>query len=340
MAVNVSLLEDKTYTPLYYMIINISTITNIDENKVLIRPVTPSEFWLIHIRSLRIISVSTQTVLEEKEDNSGLYYRLLYSCNTSFLNYVENLKIEYMLISCPPSQPEAPECSNEIYVYDMYDEKELMVDHFLTKYCCSLSNKLRTPPHLIFDINKLNDLYESKNELLFWGQSNFPRPLLIRGFTNNKPNYLLKDPYLQWSPPRFWYHQDFMQQIPDNIEGWIKDVLKSFNWDYFKPLLDDKYTADKKDLACVLFDIIYSDYIYYGLCKKLWLKKKSKKDRNLVDLTNEEQVIINFTDIVNSIREMIIGSIAAEDQVIDDEEPEQLLDLTEFSSIFNNILKE
>ncbi len=321
--------------------IDISPSNKLNSNKIILHPITPSELWLVAIKDGPIIySILTKTVLSEKEDDQGLYYRLRTGFKLDFTTYVAKLNIQYMLIGCAKHQEEAPACSNILYVYDMYDTMGSVIDTHLTSRCCQFASNFNRPPHLIKSRTRLNEIYEQEDPLLFWGESRFPRPILLRSYNAIEPVYQLRDPYLQWSPPKFWHQEDFLQTIPSDTEGWIHEILQSFNWDYFYHLIirEGRPIADTQHLAASLFDIIYEDYLYYSICKKIWVDQKEVETNPFIGQTND-QVIVNFTDIVNSIQYTLRHKLARLDlSVLKEKKQASDIDLDEFAPMFNQIL--
>jgi len=324
--------------------INFNPLNNITSHKTLIYPIAPGELWVATIDApYDIYSATTQARLDEKEDDQGLYYRLREGLDNKTLQYLHILKVRYMLIGCSPKQDEAPECSNIFNVYDFYLSDGKVLNAHLADKCCYI-NKFSRPPYLVKSLQKAMEIYLDEPDLLFWGRSKFPRPILVRSFDADQPVYKLMDPYLQWSPPRFWHQEDRMQSIPTDLEGWIDEIIKSFNWEYFYHLVhnDGQPLAEPKHLIAALFDVIYDEYLYYGLCSKLFVQGEKKDPHPQLLGAKKNHVLVNFTDIVNSIQETIHQRLL--DKV--DVEPDVLLKdsnnssdkLTEtFNQMFNQM---
>jgi hypothetical protein len=299
------------------MRININPINELSQ-KVLIYPIVPAELWLFDLRFSIITSTVSGTELELSEDDRGLYSRLKLALSSEFRSFIDKFGYDFLLFACAEKQEEAPACSNKIMVYDLIKDAGDAGDPHICTRACQYSELLDRPPFLVLHRDKIYKLYDDKDDIIFHWDSKFPRPLLIRDFKDNFGQYKLVDPYLQWSPPKFWYNLEFMDTIPNNIEKWIEHVINSFNWSYFHNLLkdDDRHRAELDHLVASIFDIIYEEYLYYGVCKRLWQKEDSQGDPYSCLLYKPaKQVIINFTDIVNSIRTTIVTRLLR-DQII------------------------
>jgi len=324
------------------MHINISPNNKPLTHKIIIYPVVPGELWLADLRTLDITSTVSNEVLEETDDDQGLYYRLKSGSSVEFRSYIHKFGITHILFACAPKQIEAPFCSNKFIIYDMYAGTRIVDPHICSRGC-QYSDVFERPDFKILHMDKLYKLYDDEDDLVFWGGSKFPRPLLVRDFKSDLPNYKLIDPYLQWSPPKFWHEEDFVASIPDNLEIWISNIIDSFNWDYFYSLLhDDGHPrANIDNLAASIFDIVYEEYLYYGICKKLWMTPKPEKDEHPQLLGKiEQQVLVNFTDIVNSIHETILARLLKEELLpIEREEVDEPIDREALTSAFSNMFK-
>jgi hypothetical protein len=297
------------------MHINISPLNELSTHKILVYPAVPSELWVADLRTLTITSTVSRDVLAKADDDQGLYYRLSSGVTTELRAYCDKFDISHMLCACAKNQQEAPLVSNKFIIYDMYNHNGIIDPHLCSR-ACQYSSVFERPMFEVIHKDRIQDLYDNKEDIVFWGGSKLPRPLLLRDFDPVTYSYRLMDPYLQWSPPRFWYNMDFMDDIPDNIEAWISHVIDSFNWDYFYSLLegDGVRRAELGHLIASIFDILYDEYIYYGICKKIWLKVDDGVDEHYQLLgKRDKQVLLNFTDIVNSIRETITARLLREE---------------------------
>jgi len=131
----------------------------------------------------------------------------------------------------------------------------------------------------------------------------------------------LVDPYLQWSPPKFWTDPHQIDYDNISIENWINDTLRHFNWAYFRSLLEGSgpLVADINHLSASIFDTLYEEYIYYAICGQLWSKNQgtiTDPDRDILVGAIRQQVIVNFTDIVDSIHKTLISELGL-DPIID-----------------------
>lgn len=197
--------------------ININPSHNISSSKVLVYPSIPAELWYIDLSNNNIISALSNDILEDKSDDSGLYYRLKISIADAVESSINKFSIRYILFGCAPYQREAPDCSNMLIVYDMMGSNNRLVDpHICSKIC--YDSRLHRPPFKVMSQKNVSKLYEDNDHIVHSWRSEFPRPLLMRDFSCESFSYKLIDPYLQWSPPKFWHENDFMADIPSNLE--------------------------------------------------------------------------------------------------------------------------
>lgn len=320
------------------MYINIGPSNILTSSKIILYPVVPSELLLYNIVDSTITATFTNDILNHEADDKGLYFRLAAALDRDTLTYMNKFSITDILISCAKKQEESPDVSNLLMVYDMFRDN-MPIDAHLCGLVCQRNDIFHRPPFNVCHRDKIFNAYIDNWDLISFGRSKFPRPILCRNFDGDEALYKLLDPYLQWSPAKFWYQEDFMTTIPEDIEGWLSVIVDSFNWDYFYSLVNNgKYEiADMKDLAASIFDIIYEDYLYYGVCKKLWLDPVQEVDPHQ-PLLNEKnkQVLINFTDIVNSIYQVLSDRLLKDELLpVVENEKEDTKDYTSIEKSFN-----
>jgi len=327
--------------------INIDPETVITDTKVLIRPVAPGDLFVAEIRTWRIWNSISLVEINPDSDDRGLHYRLENHCSGDFLSYCDNIAARYLLFSCPGRQEEAPYCSNKFYVYDALSDASKPLNIHLVSNMCSM-NEVDFVPYKVISQNKMDRLFKDEDDILFWGGSNLPRPLLIRAFDTVTADYAIRDRYLQWRPPRFWYQSELLDEIPRDTEGWIANILNSLNWAYFLHATDMLRSVDSEQLVASIFDLLYEDYLYYNICKRIWGDKASTIDPLTVKLLGGQpnQIMINYTDIIGRIRarlreEMIryqIPMVTAEGEVEEHDSHTDLVD-TSYAELYNTIFE-
>jgi len=314
------------------MHIDIGPSNILTTSKILIYPVIPADLFLYNLRDSVLYYTFTNEILDRSSDDGGLYFRLHVGITDTVHNYMNKFGITDILLGCAKKQEESPDISNVLIIYDMFNEGA-PVDAHLCNRACQSSALLIRPPFEVIHKDHIFKPYIEEYDIISFGGSKFPRPLICRNFISDSASYKLIDPYLQWSPPKFWYHRDFIDTIPDNIEGWISNIVESFNWDYFYALVNDNdyKIADMEDLAASIFDIIYEEYLYFGISKKLWCKEKPTRDQHYQLLGDgEKQVLINFTDIVNSIRQVLSDRLLKDNLLVSDD---STIDSTDYESV-------
>lgn len=288
------------------MNISISPSNTFSSNKILVQPMVPGDLWLLNLSSGAIHSGIAHSKLDREEDDQGLYLRTrIILDNYKFMDYVKQFGAKSLLFGCAKHQVEAPGCANRLYIYDLIGSTRPINIHLCNKSCANAS--LLRPPYKVLHSGGIELLFERRDELLFQWGSVFPRPLIMRDFDADRPYYVVADRFLQWSPPKFWHDMGSMDRFPVNTEGWVSDLLSSFNWDYFRTALEAG-SISPDQVAATIFDILYKDYIYFSICRKLWGQPESGEDRPYsADILSQvrPQVLINYTDIVDRIHDAL-----------------------------------
>ena len=321
------------------MNISINPSNIINHSKVVIRPMVPGELWVLNIHSGIIYSGITHNKLTNIDDDQGLYFRCRDILNNfSFLEYIKKFNVLYILFGCAKYQSEAPECSNNIYVYDLLTEHSPINTHLCNKSCELFS--LYQPPYKVCNKKSLEFLFEKEDPILFQWGSKFPRPLIVREFDSEKSIYTISDKFLQWSPPRFWHELESVDKIPIHTEDWISELLLSFHWDYFKQAIH-KHNVSVDQIAASIFEILYNDYIYFSISKRLWSKNRNQKflfQKNELITGIEDQIVINYTDIINRIRNAINEFLLCKKNKKELIYQEKIPDLLDIESIIEEVI--
>lgn len=311
-------------------LVSISPSNNIEGNSCVFIPVVPGDIWLYKISRCRITDPTGSYELTDEEDDRGLYHRCIGLHGDG--DDCRIFGVEYVLFSCPPYQQEAPYVSNKLIVYDVYDSKGMMMPPYVAERFVQDRKSSAIPaPRDSIRVSSLDKLYETDNPNLTWGGGEFKRPILVRSVNTGRPVYRLIDPFLQWSPPRYLFMMDELLDLPDDTENFASLLVDNFNWEYF----DQVYKAgslvpDRVDqIAAAMFDVLYDEQIYTSISKKLWVDSKmteAEQDIRVMDRL-PKSVIVNFTDIVTTLKLKIYNRLGNNLPSIQDDQQVDQIDL-------------
>lgn len=318
------------------MIIRIEPSLAMFDSKVAVRPMLPGDIYIYNVISRELFNAHTGTLLPHHMDNRGMHWRLLSIIDEATGNYMDHNGVRYILISCPESKFVPEEVANNIIVYDAISEDGGRINpNRVSSLFANLSDDLVTPPLKVMMPSKVISLYDANDKLVFWMSQKIPRPVLVFPYDKSGSNlvYGMLDPFVQWSPSRYMVDNPFTD-IPRDISAWVRSLLNDFNWDYFVQMMVPVKgkTIDVEYFVASIFDILYDEYIYYGVCSKLWPRHKdtslSKDNIEMAHLlkvlrgpSTGEQTIVNFTDIVDTIYQFlrieVLERLSIDDKSID-----------------------
>lgn len=285
--------------------IDISPLSNMNGDMCMVLPIAPGDLWVYDLFECVIFDWSGTVQLHACDDDRGLGARV------SNLHYDgdNDGDVRFVLFGCPSAQEGIPSLSNKIIIYDVYDNKCTTMGpnaaaHFGRDTRC-VDTDVVVAPFVSWNSDNMDRFYASESSLLRWGRVSCPNPLLLRSLRSGAPpRYKLIDPFMQWAPARFMQMGDDIDYASTDTENWAAMIVDNLNWDYFSSVYGYRmYDQSSVDIAAAIFDMLYTDYIYPSICKRIWLKEApGGSSDNLPTARPIRSVIVNFTDIVNQIR--------------------------------------